>query len=255
MQDDTTFQGGRRALEEAYDSRRHPFNFKGETFPPVDPDLDALANAVLNEGDVKWSRFARRGAGYWARKRKLVAREFIGNSQLAYLNALLIACLRRKDPPEGVRALFVRLWTEQAPHLLSALDLRWKVSSIMTFADHGATAAQREAGQGFRMLFGLMKLYEAERLFSGNRPAEMFQLESRVKAPLPLEMEDYALVNGGLQTAILAPLWRLAMTDPVMAPLADDLMTALNNDNGTVFRRLAGMREIRIAHRNAKRDE
>ncbi len=255
MQDETTFPGGRDALEAAYDSRRDPFNFKGETFPPVDPDLTALANAVLRDEDVKWSRFARRGAGYWARKRKLVAREFIGKSQLSYLNALLIACLRRKDPPEGVDTLFLRLWAEQSPHLLGALDLRWKVSSVMTFADHGATAVQREAGQGFRMLFGLMKLFEAERLFSGQRPAETWQLETRVKAPLPLEMEDYALVNGGLQSAILAPLWRLAMTDPVIAPLADDLMTALNRDDGTVFRRLAKMREMRIAHRDAKRDE
>lgn len=247
-----TFPGGLDDLGATFDARRTPFDHHGETFPPPDPDLTELAREIVPASAADWTPDIVNTPLSWSRKRRLLAKEFIGNSQLSFLNAQLIANLRRQNSPPGTDDLFRRIWAEQADHLTGCLNLRWQVSSIITFADHGATPAQREAGQGFRMLFGMMKLYEAERLYSGLEPRQVWPVGKRVNADLPLDMDAYAIIGGGLEAALLAPVWRLARTDPVIAPLADHLMDALNRDRSTLFRRFTGMRVRLTAHRDAR---
>ncbi|WP_372885943.1 hypothetical protein [Shimia sp.] len=241
-----TYPEGLKSLNERYNSRREPFVFYRESLPPIDADLDAMARAkVPPEATEKQPHEPQRNSS-WATKRRAIAKEFVGNSQLAYLNAMLISNLRKSGAPEQAAPLFLRLWAEQHDHLLAALDLRWQVSSVMTFADHGATDVQRQVGQAMRMLFGLMKLYEFERLYSGQDPEVEFRFGKRSKADLPMQMEHFALRNGGLDANILAPVWDLALTDPGIAPLADNLMRELNRDPGTLFRRLMTMRAKKL---------
>lgn len=242
-----TYPDGLRGLTERYNSRREPFVFYKESLPDLDVDLAALAGAVLPQSATEKQPHEPQKNSSWATKRRAIAREFVGNSQLAYLNAMLISNLRKSGAPEQAAPLFIRLWSEQHAHLLEALDLRWQVSSVMTFADHGATDVQRQVGQAMRMLFGLMKLYEFERLYSGLDPEVEFEFGARSKAELPMQMEHFALKNGGLDANILAPVWELAMTDPGIAPLADNLMQKLNHDPGTLFRRLMTMRAKKLA--------
>lgn len=235
---DPTYDGGLAALLARYNARRAPFDPAVVLLPPPDADLTVLATETVTEDDL-----VARGKTRWARKRANIAQEFIGKSQLALLNALLISTLRKQTSPKDAPALFQRLWCEQPAHLLDQLNLRWQVSSVITFADHGATDVQRQVGQALRMLFSMMKLYEFERLFSGLPPDRPHDTHARSKAPLPLEMDDFSIRKGGLDVNILAPVWDLALTDPVIAPLADNLLGALNHDPSTVFRRLRLMRE------------
>ena len=102
------------------------------------------------------------------------------------------------------------------------------------------------------MLFGMMKLYEFERLFSGLDPDVEFKFKGRSRADLPMQMEKFSLVNGGLDVNTLAPVWELALTDPGIAPLANNLFEQLNSDPATLFRRLSKMRETRKKQIEAK---
>ncbi|MGX9349959.1 hypothetical protein ACS3QZ_02030 [Shimia sp. W99] len=241
--DDLTYPGGLPALLDRYEGRRDPFNFGPESLPPLDCDLTALTSAIVPQSKSEKNPDDPRTSWVW--KRRDIAREFIGNSELAYLNGLLISNLRKRDFPEHTPALFRRIWKEEADHLIGALNLRWLVSSVQTFADHGDTPTQREVGHALRMLFGMMKLYEFERTFSGKAPDDAFGFGRRVKARLPLDMESFSLKSGGLDINLIAPIWEQAQGDPVIGPLACHLLEELNREQGGVFRRLRIMRERR----------
>ncbi|MCP4823603.1 MAG: hypothetical protein GY892_05730 [Shimia sp.] len=235
-----TYPGGYAYIMERYDGRRDPFDFGPEDLPPVDVHLSVLRNAIVPE------RAAQKGPAdpntSWARKRRQIAEEFVGISELAFLNAQLVSNLRKREHPPQTAALFCRIWAEEAEHLISELNLRWLVSSVQTFADHGETPAQREVGQGLRMLFGMMKLYEFERTFGGLEPSKEYGFGKRTKTRLPLDMEPFSLMHGGLDINVIAPIWKMGKSDPVIAPLVDHLLQELIEEPSGVFRRLAQMR-------------
>jgi len=137
----------------------------------------------------------------------------------------------------------MRLWAEQEDWLLDHLPTRWLISAIITFADHGQTEADRKLAQSFNILFSLMKIYESERAFSGLSSQKPFKIKDRNKAPLPLGMKDFSVLKGDLEAHLLAPLWRDSKNAPATGRLARHLLTILNHDDGTVFRRFALMRE------------
>lgn len=248
---ENTYPNGLEALKDRYNSRREPFVFYEETLPEFDADLAALARDIVPETATSWQEGEPVKRSSWASKRRAIATEFVGNSQLAYLNAMLISNLRKSDAPKQTAPLFLRLWSEQHEHLIAHLNLRWQVSSIMTFADHGNTDVQRQVGQALRMLFGIMKLYEFERRYSEFDPETPFDLHGHSKAKLPMQMASFSLRSGGLDINTLAPVWELALTDPGIAPLANHLMNELNRDPGTIFRRIKKMREQRISQKRS----
>ncbi|WP_298676000.1 hypothetical protein [uncultured Lentibacter sp.] len=242
-----TYAGGAEELIARYNKRRTPFEGADACFDPS-PDLVALARQTVPESATDPT-----GAkGSWALKCSMIAPEFVGRSALAFLAAQLIAQLRRNSPPQGGAALFRRLWAEAPEHLLSQLDLRWQVSSAMTFADHGAPGPEQALGASLKMLFGLIKLYEFERLFSGLAPSVPHRFGQRSSAAMPLQMDPYSLNNGGLDSALLAPLYQQAEEAPVLRPLALSLLGALNAEDGTVFRRLSIMKARRAKARHEK---
>lgn len=243
-QDDLSYPGGLDALTERYNSRREPFDLDKDSLPAADADLIPFTTTFVTEAATKKRAGEPRRSSAFSRKRRDIAVEFVGKSELALLNALLISNLRKTSAPDDVATLFLRLWAEQHEHLIEQLDLRWQVSSIMTFADHGGTDVQRQVGQAMRMLFGVMKLYEFERQYSGMEPKVPFGFARRVKAPMPMDMAQYSLQHGGLDINVIAPVWELAMTDPGIAPLANHLFETLNRDPATLFRRLKRMREV-----------
>jgi hypothetical protein len=242
-----TYPDGWDAVIAQWEARRAPLRTRpGEPgLPPETADLAALRDAVvpadLPDPAPPVSTFAR--------KRHALAREFAGQSELALLNAVTIACLRRRSWPKQAPVLFRRIWREQSDPLIAALPTRWLVSSAITFADHGTTESERYLGQSLRMLFKLVKLYEFERLYSGRRPDEPFKLRGKAKAPLPMDINPFSLRDGGLDVNLLAPLWLQAQGEAVMGTLACALLHRLNADPGTVLRRLAIMREKQAARR------
>ncbi|MCI5111800.1 MAG: glycosyltransferase family 2 protein [Marivita sp.] len=232
------YPNGIAGILEHMNERRAPLSFaEGETLPPLDCDLDALAAQK-----VVVPHESTRALSDNARKSWDIASELKGQNALLHLNGLLIAHLRKRSQPAHTADLFLRLWAEQGELLLREMDLRWKVSSLTTFGDHGKTPAQRSTGLALSTLFGAMKLYESERLYSGREADRPFTLDGRASGPLPLQMNAFSLVDGGLDVNLIGRLWDEAEADPVIRPLAQDVLQRLIDDPRTVFRRLHRLR-------------
>lgn len=243
-----TYAGGYDAVLRQMEGRRDPFTFQDdEALPPGDCDLKSLRSEIVGALPVALKK-SKSTFGYKCRE---LNEEFYGRPRLCYLNGLLIANLRRRDQPPQCAPLFRRIWAEEHAFMLSQLDARWLVSSVTTFADHGATEAQRRVGHALTVLFSTMKLYETERLFSGHAPDEPFPWRRKTSNALPLQMDPYAVTGGGLDVNMLGRLWDDAAGDEVIAPLAHHLLRALNADGRNVFRRLRLMREARQEGRAA----
>ena len=236
------YPGGMKAVLSRMEERRAPFSHApGEALPHADLDLAPLLSRRVTDPALDPAERAPFRSSYH-RKRFGLRQEFTGAPEICFLNALLVAHLRKRAFPAQTPALFQRLWAEQGAFLIAHLDPRWLVSSVTTFGDHGLTATQRGVGLALTVLFGSMKLYESERLFSGVPPDRTFPLESRIKARLPLDMDAYALSSGGLDVNLLGRLWQEAAPDPVIAPLAHHLLDLLVHDDRALFSRLMAMR-------------
>ncbi|WP_300532017.1 glycosyltransferase family 2 protein [uncultured Mameliella sp.] len=233
-----TYKGGIKAVLDQYEARRAPLPGDGG-LPPADVDLAALAASPVT--DPAQGPFAPPFADNLQRKTYQLREELQGSSELTVLHGLTISHLRKRAFPDQAPLLFQRMWAEQADHLLGQLDARWLVSAVTTFGDHGATPVQRSTGLALTALFGMMKLYESERLYSGKSPEKPFPVTDRIKAKLPLQMDSYALVGGGLDVNLIARLWQEAEGDAVIRPLAHHLLDLLIHDPAGVFRRLAIM--------------
>ena len=235
-----TFPGGIGSLLPQYQKRRALLTHdQGEALPPLDVDFKALAAIPLPPQEVPRPD----GLSRVAKKRHMLLGELTGQSELALLHGLLISHLRKHTYPEEAPALFLRMRVEEADWLLENLPTRWLISALITFAQFGETEADRMLAQSMNILFSLMKIYEAERCFSGLPAQKPFKIKNRNKAPLPMGMKDFSVLKGDLEAHLLAPLWRDAKHAPGCGRLARHLLNLLNADDGTVFRRFALMRE------------
>ncbi|MBN9889743.1 glycosyltransferase family 2 protein [Salipiger abyssi] len=237
-----TWPGGIAAVLTQMEGRRDALAYAETEAPPAaDLDLASLAARIVTDPDDDPAEAPPFRSSYH-RKRHALRKELTGESELVFLNALLVAHLRKRDFPAHIPALFQRLWAEQGPHLLDHLNQRWLVSAITTFGDHGTTPTQRSVGLALTVLFGTMKLYESERLYSGLNADRPFPLDQKARGPLPMEMDAYAIANGGLDVNMIGRLWTEAEDDPVIRPLAHHLLDLLIHDERTLFRRLMTMR-------------
>ncbi|MEZ5798453.1 MAG: hypothetical protein R3D63_13825 [Paracoccaceae bacterium] len=243
-----TYEGAPDSLIQVWNVRRRGLTFaEGEALPPLDVDLRALAQARVAEPATPG-----KGASGHAVKQHEIRKSMVGQSELAALNALLIAHLRKKRFPRHAPRLFRRLWTEEADTLLAELPPRWLISSVITFGDHGWNEGQRRVGLAMNVLFSLMKLYEFERLFSGLPPDRAHPVRRAQREALPLDMPGFSLLSGGLDINLLAQVWDMARQDPLAGRIACHLLQMLNDDPRSLFRRLGLMREDLIRRREAK---
>lgn len=241
--DTSAYPEGFPAILRRVERRRDPLVYaKGEALPPLDVDLAAMVSMVVLDPAKDPAESGESRLSY-ATKRRQLRREFIGKSELCYLNAMLIANLRKRQWPAQTPALFQRLWAEHGRFLINNLDARWLVSSITTFATAGINEPQRRTGQGMQLLFGMMKLYESERIHSGHAGHMAFDWSPKPRQSLAMEMDQYSIPRGDLDVNLLAPLWRDAEEDPVIQPLAHRLLTQLIEDPRTIFQRLNHMRQ------------
>lgn len=241
---DPTYPGGAEALIAHWEIRRAPVKASaGEALPDLTVDLLALTTVLIEKTPAT---LALPASGF-AKKRHALAIDLAGHSELALLNALVIAHLRKRDYPSHAPALFRKIWSEHGDTLLATLPTRWLISSAITFADHGPTEADRRVAQSLNILFSVMKIYEFERQFSGTGAGVAFGIDKRLKEPLPLGMPDFSLASGGLDINLLAPIWKAAIGAPTISPLACHLLESLNSDPQTIFRRLNTMRHMKRA--------
>lgn len=245
---DPTYPDAPESLIATWNIRRRALSFaEGEALPPLDVDLKSLLAARVPEGEV-----LSRPASAHALKRHEIRQELVGFTELAALNALLIAHLRKKRFPRHTPRLFRRLWQEEPEALLAELPPRWLISSLITFGDHGWNEGQRRIGLTMNVLFSLMKLYEFERLYSGLPPERAHPIRRTPGTALPLDMPSFSLLQGGLDINLLAQIWDMARNEPIAGRIACHLLQMLNDDPRTLFRRIGLMREDLRQRRDAK---
>ncbi len=233
---DPWYDGGMISILDRAERRRTRLSFAdGEALPGVQVDLAPFVNGVVGRPS------GEANSGHSKKKQELQT-ELAGKPRICLLHGLVVAHLRKRRFPRHAPDLFQRLWAEQSDVLLQNLDLRWQVSAATTFGDHGATPVQRSVGMGLTMLFGMMKLYETERLFSGLPADQPFPMQGRVPSELPMTMDGFSIARGDLDYNLLARLWREAADDPVIFPLTANLLNHLVADPRGVFRRISLMR-------------
>ena len=247
---DPTYPDAPDSLIATWNIRRRALSFaEGETLPPLDVDLKALLTAKVPSDEPEP---APRPASGNATKRHEIRRELAGFSELAALNALLIAHLRKKRFPRHAPRLFRRIWQEEPDALLAELPPRWLISSVITFGDHGWNEGQRRVGLSMNMLFSLMKLFEFERLYSGLPPDRAHPIRRTPRTALPMDMPSFSLLSGGLDINLLAQIWGMAKEEPVAGRIACHLLQQLNEDPRSLFRRIGLMRDDLRTRRAAK---
>lgn len=178
------------------------------------------------------------------KRRAEYQKEFRGESELYCLHAILIATLRRRDPPPQTRNLFFRLWREQGQWLASTVRMRWRISAATTFADHGENGDQRALGMGLSVLFDSIKLHESERRLSGQLPIEPFDLpKGPIKTKLAFNSRPYSFKNGDLDRNLITRLWDLSERDATIRPLAQSMLNEIMLDQRTTFARVQKIKE------------
>lgn len=234
-----TYSGAPESLIDIWNQRRRRLKLAArDTFPAADLDLAPLLAARIPQ-DLPPLEGPQT---LHAKKLHQMRVELAGKPELAAINAILIAHLRKRRFPSHTPALFRRIWSETGAALLPELPGRWLISSAITFGDHGETEAQRRVGLSINVLFSLMKLYEFERFHSGLAPDTPFPIRRIRHRRLPLDMPHFNLGSGGLDINLLAQIWIEAQKEPVVGPLACHLLQRLNEDPGNLFRRIGIMR-------------
>ena len=240
LQSEFTYPNGFADLAEAVASRRPPYPDMAAVLQRVSaPGLAALRDRTLHApaapdlpaGDMTASD-----------KYLDLCREFDGQPEILALHALTIAASRRADPPELAGTLFRQIWRDHGHLLLDHLNRRWQLSALQTFRDFGETEVQRRAASQLTVFFALTKLYETERLYSGTKARSPFPIDNRAHGGLPMKLTGYSLRGGDLDRNLLGLLWQDAEQDPLLRPLACRLLTDLNRDRASLFRRLRLMR-------------
>lgn len=165
--------------------------------------------------------------------------EFIGQSELLFHHAVLIAMSRRRPLPADVARKFLRLWSEQGDWLAQNLVTRWRISAATTFGEIGSTADQRALGMGLSILFDMTKLYETERSLNGRSGAQLGRRLPVAERPeLPLGLAPYAIARGDLDRNMLARLFALSENDQTIRPLAQAMLSQIMEDPSTIFARM-----------------
>ncbi len=149
-------QGPVRTLDEAIPPRmgaladaargRHPRNRDAvNVLPPVTVDLDQACTRILPTADRRWQDNGERRD--FDQHLENLRNRLAGRREIELHNAIAISYLRRKTRhADHAKALFFRIWDEKGPDLIDEMSTRWIISTLMTFADHGRTEAERTCG-------------------------------------------------------------------------------------------------------------
>lgn len=223
--------------------REAPFAYRPGDLPEPECDLRLMAGLPLvpPPGPVlpaEFTDFASRSANL---ARKMAAAD-PATTALEFLHAQLVMALRRSETPATALTLFFRIWDEEGEHLARDLPTRWRVSAAQCFADHGRSEAERTLGAEIALMFGLVKMYESERRYSGLAAWELFPRRRPQTGPLMMGLAGYDLNRGDLPRNLLARLWRRAQDAGPMGLIALALLQDYEASNRGLLHRLRRMR-------------
>jgi hypothetical protein len=97
---------------------------------------------------------------------RMLAREFVGRSELEFYHALLTVLIRRQLVGSEPVRRFLHLWETETDFLVTHLDSRWLVSACDTLCDHASEGSERALALSVVLTVNTIKLYETERMLA-----------------------------------------------------------------------------------------
>lgn len=247
--DTNILPNGLDTLAAYFDRREERYINIQSVVPAGKIDFAAMKARKLPPLDATLARTQTRNA---ETKYAYLRNQFPEQSELLAFHALLIALLRRREFPQRIARLFLRMWQEEGEFLATELPARWLISAATTFADIGETTEQRLGGQAFSLVFDLIKLHDSERGLSGRPNTMPFpEIAPDDRFPLAFDLDLYTLRDGDMDLTMLWRLHKLAEADPLFRPLGRRMLELLLYDNRTVFARVQKLKQANAGRRGA----
>jgi len=139
--------------------------------------------------------------------------EFVGQSELCYTHAKIIALIRREFKADNHFEVFEQLWAEEKEHLLENLNTRWLIAATDTFADYSDDDAIKGLSIACVCLLNTVKLQESERFITNAKDCE----DDQEKINRLDNEERFALFDGtsvfkfGTDDTLRNMRWRIDM--------------------------------------------
>lgn len=215
-------------------ARRVPRQKAPCLLPPADADLTDLLKAKVPR-DLDRAAGGRKDM---AQQHRILRYQLRGNSELAVLNALCISYLRRNTSHTSqAHLLFHRIWSEQGVALAPTLPVRWLISTLQTFFDHGKTEGQRIIGMAGYCYGNMMRIYEGERAIEGH-PQDAVYERSECSDPAAYPgLERYELGGTDLMVNTHGLLLEASLEDRAAGVALQELLRRSKRGRN-VFRRL-----------------
>ncbi len=250
-----TYNKGLDGLYGEYIKRRTPLLFEKGELPAADIDFAPLKST--NVPTLPKCEPSKKENNSFSYKKAKLRPRFSGKPELHFLVGCLIMMSRRDNFPTEMKELWYRLWEEEWEFLVDTLSLRWKVSSLMTFGEHGKSEAERHLGREIFLLISMMKLHDTERSFSGVDGDQVFNLKGRSensKKATTMGLSPYAIRFGDLDRNILSVIYDkiLDCDGTPCAWISRSIFDELNRAPDTIFRRIHKMRQQHPAQHKKK---
>jgi len=140
---------------------------------------------------------------------EMLEKEFAGQPAALLYHACLIVQIRRGVQLENSLEKFFALWDQHCERLTSELDSRWLVSALDTFSDHGRNSVEHTTAMAGVLLVNTIKLYETERLVTGQRDNPGPYAEIKGRQPLHDGLTAFVIGEGDMVRNMLERTRRL----------------------------------------------
>ena len=171
--------------------------------------------------------------------------EFTGRSELALHHARLCVKARRGLDPVDTIDEFLHLWRSQAEHLAQALNSRWLLSAVDTFADYGAPQQRAIAGM-LTAFFNALKMAETENATLHGIPGK----DALANAPEPDPkdfwdgIEGFRFHNGDMLRNLIERMDRIARADAALHAILHTLLERCYEYNSPLGRMMRANRHF-----------
>jgi hypothetical protein len=137
--------------------------------------------------------------------------EFVGQAELCYTHAKIIALIRRDFEAKKHFSIFEQLWQEEKDFLLKNLNTRWLISATDTFADYSNDDSIKSLSVACSCLLNTVKIQESERFITNAKSSiddmeKIARLDNEERIPL---FDGTSVFKVGTDDTLRNMRWRI----------------------------------------------
>jgi len=166
--------------------------------------------------------------------------EFVGQAELCYTHAKIIALIRRDFEAKKHFSIFEQLWQEEKDFLLKNLNTRWLISATDTFADYSNDDSIKSLSVACSCLLNTVKIQESERFITNAKSSiddmeKIARLDNEERIPL---FDGISVFKVGTDDTLRNMRWRIdkAATINIAGEILLEIFLRLQ-EHDTVFKR------------------